>query len=72
MSTRDKNLSDERKQTIRDEQDAEVREGERQASIEKAAALEAVEKATQEAAVEETADAAKKTFGQKLRYYLGF
>lgn len=63
------------KQTIQDEADAEVREGARQAAVEREKALrvatDAAYAAEQDAAAEATADAAKTTFWQKFKRAIG-
>lgn len=58
-------------QVERDEADAEVREGVRQAAIERERALKAVEEAEAAAREEETAAAASKTFITRMRRFLG-
>lgn len=58
------------KQVIKDEADAELREGARQAKIDRDIAMQAVNDAAEHAAREATAAAAKETFGTKLRHFL--
>jgi uncharacterized protein YaiL (DUF2058 family) len=58
-------------QVVKDEAAATVREGARQADIERERALNAVQEATAAAEVEPTAEAASKTFVARMRKFLG-
>lgn len=59
----------ERNQIIQDEIDASVREGERQAAVERDKVLDALEEAEAAAAKQDTAKGAKETFWQKFKAF---